>query len=82
MKVIPAQPHFKMPDGTIGFPESVLLRMFSSQGAPNVKIVATEDGAEASFVGQEGNVVVKARTRAAPYVTTFAKDGREKVLKP
>lgn len=44
IKVLPAQPTFKMPDGTTGYPEAVQLRLFSSKGGPNVKLVATEDG--------------------------------------
>src|SRR6184192_4602152 len=43
--VLPADPAFKMPDGTTGYPETVLLRLRSSAGRPNVKLAATEDGA-------------------------------------
>src|SRR5947207_5992316 len=32
-----------LPDGTT-YPEVVLLRLINSQGAPNVKLAATEDG--------------------------------------
>src|SRR5262249_4716827 len=45
IKVCPAQPDFKMPDGTKGYPETVQLRLISSQGAPSVKLGTTEDGA-------------------------------------
>src|SRR3989442_10500758 len=45
IKVSPAQPTFKIPDGTTGYPESVLLRLFTAQGDPNVKLSAPEDGA-------------------------------------
>src|SRR2546430_15824746 len=43
--VFPADPAFKMPDGTTGYPETVLLRLRTSAGRPNVKLAATEDGA-------------------------------------
>src|SRR5256884_5708372 len=43
--VLPADPAFKMPDGTTGYPETVLLRLRTSAGRPNVKLAATEDGA-------------------------------------
>jgi len=43
--VLPADPAFKMPDGTTGYPETVLLRLRSSAGRPNVKLATTEDGA-------------------------------------
>ena len=43
MKILPPDPTVKMPDGTTGYPETVLLRLIDSQGRPNVKIAATED---------------------------------------
>jgi hypothetical protein len=38
--VLPADPTFKMPDGTMGYPETVLLRLITSKGRPHVKIGA------------------------------------------
>jgi hypothetical protein len=43
IKVLPAQPNFKMPDGTVGYPETVQLRLLTSQNGPNVKLGTTED---------------------------------------
>src|SRR5712691_7119680 len=43
--VLPADPAVKMPDGSTGYPETVLLRLRTSAGRPNVKLAATEDGA-------------------------------------
>ena len=50
--VYPADPKVKMPDGTSGYPETVLLRLVSSQGRPNVKIAATERGSAVAFGGE------------------------------
>src|SRR2546425_9707321 len=36
--VYPADPAVKMPDGTTGYPETVLLRLLSSKGGPNKKL--------------------------------------------
>src|SRR4051794_26730926 len=47
--VYPADPTVKMPDGTIGNPETVLLRLITSKGRPNVKIAATERGSASVF---------------------------------
>lgn len=44
IKVLPAQPTLKMPDGTTGYPAAVQFRLITSQGRPNAKVVATEDG--------------------------------------
>src|SRR6478672_7036400 len=52
IKVFPASHTAKMPDGTMGYPETVLLRLINSKGAPNVKIAATEDGSVVSLVGE------------------------------
>jgi len=82
LKIYPAQPDLKMPDGTTGYPEAVQLRLITSQGAPNVKLVATEDGAAASLVGEKGYVQVMSRSHEDPFVKIVTKDQREKVLKP
>jgi hypothetical protein len=51
IRVFPASPAAKMPDGTVGYPETVLLRLIDSKGAPNVKVAATEDGSAVSLEG-------------------------------
>src|SRR6516164_7777173 len=48
IKIFPPDPKVKMPDGTHGYPETVLLRLMDSKGRPNVKIAATEDGSGVS----------------------------------
>ncbi|HLK17654.1 MAG TPA: hypothetical protein VKT81_01825 [Bryobacteraceae bacterium] len=52
ISVFPADPKVKMPDGTTGYPETVLLRLITSQGRPHVKIAATEVGSADSFGGE------------------------------
>src|SRR4030095_1587977 len=49
--ILPADPHAKMPDGTTGTTETVLLRLINSQGRPNIKIAAHERGAGALIAG-------------------------------
>src|SRR5258708_32325104 len=61
IKVLPAQPKLKMPDGTTGYPEAVQLRLLSSQNSPHVKLVTTEDRSEERRVGKE------CRSRWSPY---------------
>jgi len=82
LKVYPAQPNLKMPDGTTGYPEAVQFRLITSQGAPNVKLVATEDGAAASMVGEKGYLQVMSRSHEDPFVKIVTKDQREKSLRP
>jgi len=54
IKIFPPDPKGKMPDGTTGYPETVLLRLIDSKGAPNVKIAATDDGS-GMVLGGESN---------------------------
>jgi hypothetical protein len=54
IKVLPAQPALKMPDGTTGYPETVQLRLINSQNGPHVKLTTTEDGSGLVLGGQTG----------------------------
>ena len=82
LKVTPAQPTLKMPDGTIGFPESVLFRLISSTGSPYVKLGANEDGGGLVLGGDGGYVQILSRGTNIPFVKIVTKDGREQVMKP
>jgi hypothetical protein len=83
LKVFPADPNVRMPDGTTGYPETVLLRLINSKGAPNVKIAATEDGSGVSLGGESNptNVQIMARGEAAS-LTLVNKDGLKQSIKP
>jgi hypothetical protein len=79
----PADPTVKMPDGTTGYPETVLLRLISSKGRPNIKIAATEDGSGMVLGGESDPAYIQLLARGAnPSVKMINKDGREQVLKP
>ena len=80
IKVLPADPDVKMPDGSKGYPETVILRLIDSKGGPNVKISATEDGSGMVFGGDAGYVQVLSRT-ADPTVKLNSKSGKEQVFR-
>lgn len=80
IKIMPAEPSVKMPDGSIGYPESVLFRLFDSDGGPNVKISATEDGSGIVLGGESGYVQILSRT-TDPSVKLANKNGDEQVIK-
>ena len=63
ISVFPADPNLKLPDGTVGYPESVLLRLTDSRGRPNVKLEVTENGSGLLLMGQANptNVLIFAR---------------------
>src|SRR5687767_2703318 len=81
LRISPAQPNLKMPDGSVGYPETVLLRLINSDNMPHVKLTASEDGAGMVLGGDGGHVQILSRG-ANPFVKTVDKDGREQVLKP
>jgi hypothetical protein len=81
--VLPADPAVKMPDGTTGYPETVLLRLSTSEGRPNVKLAATEDGAGLVLGGESNPTHVQVLARGASTSLKLSnKDGREQVIKP
>src|SRR5882724_172164 len=79
IKVYPAS---VLPDGAT-YPEAVLLRLINSQGTPNVKLAATEDGS-ALVLGGEANpthVQILARGTTTSLKLTN-KDGRQQLITP
>ncbi len=79
LKVFPAQPDLKMPDGTKGYPETVLLRLISSQGGPNVKLSTLEDGSGMVLGGEKGYVQVLSR-KNDPFIKLVQKSGKEQTI--
>lgn len=79
IKVLPAEPTLKMPDGTIGYPETVLFRLIDSEGGPNVKISATEDGSGLVLGGELGYVQILSRTDE-PTVKLVSKGGKQHII--
>src|SRR5262245_1873463 len=57
--VLPADPKAKMPDGTTGSSETVLLRLINSKGRPNIKIAANERGAGQLVAGEDDPTYVQ-----------------------
>ena len=83
ISILPADPAVKMPDGTIGYPETVLLRLINSQRRPNIKIAATERGA-GMVLGGESNPTHVQLLAEGPNTSLKLnnKDGREQLIKP
>ncbi len=81
--VFPADPTVKMPDGTTGYPETVLLRLINSKGGPNVKLAASEDGAGLVLGGESNPTHVQVLARGATTSLKLSnKDGQMKVITP
>jgi len=83
LKVFPADPKIKMPDGTTGYPESVLFRLIDSNGAPNVKIAALEDGSGISLGGESNPTIIQVLARGnTTSLKLKNKDGKEQLIRP
>ena len=81
--VYAADPPVKMPGGTRGYPETVLLRMITSKGGPNVKLAAKEDGAALVLGGESDPTYVQILAEgASTSLTLINKNGRQQVIKP
>jgi hypothetical protein len=78
---LPADPNVVMPDGSRGYPESILLRLIDSNGRPSVKITATDEGAGFSFTEAKGNAYANMMVRkGAPVMKFVDGQGHEKVV--
>jgi hypothetical protein len=81
--ILPADPSVKMPDGTIGYPETVLLRLIDSKGGPNVKLGATERGAGLLLGGESDPTYVQVLAEGPSTSLKLSnKDGRVQLIKP
>lgn len=81
LKVTPPDPNVKMPDGTKGYPETVLFRLISSTGGPYVKVTACEDGG-GMVLGGDGAYIQGLSRGANPFVKIVNKSGQEQIVKP
>lgn len=83
ISVLPADPNVRMPDGTTGYPETVLLRLINSKGRPNIKIAATERGAGQVLGGEADPTYVQILAEGPSTTLKLSnQDGRMQVLKP
>ena len=83
IRVMPSDSTGKMPDSSTGYPETVLLRLISSNGAPNVKLAATDDGAGLVIGSEKGYLQLLSReNERQPVLRIRTKDGRTRVIEP
>jgi hypothetical protein len=83
IRIQPADSTFRMPDGTVGYPETVLLRLIDSRGGPNVKLGATERGAGLLLGGESDPTYVQILAKGPSTSLKLSnKDGREQVIEP
>jgi hypothetical protein len=83
ISVLPADPAVKMPGGTTGYPETVLLRLRTSAGRPNVKLAATEDGSGLVLAGDSDPTYAQIGARGdSTSLKLSNKNGRVHLVEP
>jgi hypothetical protein len=79
IKVYPAS---VLPDGAT-YPETILLRLINSQGAPNVKLAAAEDGSGLVLGGESNPTHIQMEARGTTTSLKLTnKDGRQQLVTP
>jgi hypothetical protein len=81
IKIHPADPDVRMPDGTRGIPETVVLRLIDQNGRPGVKIAGAADGAGMSLVGNTYTWAVLSAKNADSSLLLKTSEGRELLMK-
>ena len=83
IKIHAADPDFKMPDGKIGYPETVMLRLIDPKGRPEVKMGASEQGGALGLIGESDSTHTLLQAEGANSLLKLTnKDGRQQVVKP
>ena len=81
IKIHPADPNVRMPDGSRGISETVVLRLIDQNGRPGVKIAGAADGAGMSLVGDTQTYAVLSAKGSDTTLQLKTSDGRELLVK-
>lgn len=83
IKLHAADPTFKMPDGKIGYPETVMFRLIDGNGRPEVKIGASEQGGGLGLIGASDTTHIILQAEGTDSSLKLKnKDGRQQLIKP
>ena len=83
IKLHPADPNYKWPDGRTGIPETVMLRLIDAKGRPEVKLGASEQGAGLGLAGETDSTYVTLKSEGPDCSLKMTnKEGRQQMIKP
>lgn len=83
LKLEPANPTFKMPDGTIGFGETVILRLITADGKPRVKLTTSDQGSGLMLLGDSDTThAILQADRAKTCLKLRNDEQTQQILKP
>ena len=83
-KVEPANPTYKWPDGSrTGIPETVIVRLITSDGKPRVKLTTSEEGSTLMLLGSSDTThAILQATGAATSLKLRNDETTQKVVQP
>ncbi len=82
ISVLPADPDFEMPDGKRGYPETVLLRLITAEGRPNVKLGTTQRGAGLLVGGEADPTYVQVLAEGPSTTVKLSERNGVRVIQP
>lgn len=81
--IAPGDPAFPMPDGTKGYPETVILRLATADGKPRVKLTTSATGSGLMLLGDSDATYTILDAKGAKTTLRLRDDAsKEKVLAP
>jgi hypothetical protein len=83
IKIHPADPNFKMPDGKTGYPETVMFRLIDPNGRPEVKLGASVQGAGLGLIGETDTTHALLQAEGPDALLKLTnKAGKQQLIKP
>jgi hypothetical protein len=83
LQVLPADTKTSMPDGTKGYPESVILRMSTPDGKPRIKLTTSVTGSSLMLLGDSDTTQSILHANGAKSWLKLRNDEKtEQILKP
>ncbi|MFY9610458.1 MAG: hypothetical protein WAU45_17830 [Blastocatellia bacterium] len=83
IKIHPADPNFKMPDGKTGYPETVMFRLIDPNGRPEVKLGASVQGAGLGLIGETDTTHALLQADGPDTLLKLTnKAGKQQLIKP
>ena len=82
IKLQAADATFRMLDGSIGYPETVIMRLIDQNGRPGVKLQANVEGAGILLGAEDDTYATLGAKGAESKLLLKAKGRREQVIKP
>jgi hypothetical protein len=83
IKIHEGDPKFKMPDGKIGYPETVMFRLIDPNGRPEIKIGASVEGGGVGIVGETDTTHALLEAQGPDALLKLTnKAGKQQLIKP